>query len=123
MRGIADQGEPFGDEGACDEIGQRKRARLVEGLDLPEMQAKAPFELAMELVGAQANDARSLAACLGPHQRRALSGERQDRERSGGQEMLLCAAVMVALMADRDDDAGLIVIPSMSGNPRTLSEP
>ena len=38
--------------------------------------------------------------------------QRQDRERSRRQEMLLGAAMMIALMRHRGDDAGLIVIPA-----------
>ena len=54
MRGVADQRQPLGDEGARDEIAERKRARLVERLDLAEMQAKALFEFAVKFVFAQA---------------------------------------------------------------------
>ena len=54
MRGVADQRQPLGDEGARDEIAERKRARLVERLDLAEMQAKALLELAVKFVVAQA---------------------------------------------------------------------
>ena len=49
---------------------------------------------------------------LGPHDRRALAFERQDRERPGGQEMLLGAAVVIALVRHRGDDAGLAVGPA-----------
>ena len=36
--------------------------------------------------------------------------------------MLLGAAVMIALMADRDDDAGLIVVPAMGGDAGALAQ-
>ena len=36
--------------------------------------------------------------------------------------MLFGAAVMVALMADGDDDAGLIVVPAMGGDPCALAQ-
>ena len=86
------------------------------------MQPEALFELAVKFVFAQCDDARGLGALLGPYQRRALSGQRQDRERSGGQKMLFGAAVMIALMADGDDDAGLIIVPAMGGDPGTLAQ-
>src|SRR6185369_2359592 len=113
MRGIADQRETLGDEGARHEIGQRERARLVERLDLAEMQAEPALELAVELLVAQRDDARGFAAALGPHQRGSFAGERQNREGTRRQEVLLGAAVVIALMADGDDDAGLIVLPAM----------
>src|SRR3979490_3518645 len=122
MRGVADQRQPFANEGPRDEIAERKRAWLVERLDFPEMQAKTLFEFTVKFLFAQADDARRLLAVLGPHQRRALSGQRQDRERARGQKMFFRAAVMIALMADGDDDAGLIVIPAMGGDPGALAQ-
>ena len=64
MRRIADQRHPLGDEGARDEIGKRKRPRLVERLDLAEMQPEPLLELAMKFVFAQGNDARGLGPFL-----------------------------------------------------------
>jgi len=51
-----------------------------------------------------------------------FSGQRQDRERTRRQEMLLGAAAVVALMPDRDDDAGLIVVPAMGRDAGALAE-
>ena len=48
--------------------------------------------------------------------------QRQDRKRTGGQKMFFGAAVMVALMADGDHDAGLIVIPAMGGDAGALAQ-
>src|SRR6266702_6123026 len=122
MRGVADQRHPFGDEGARDEIAERKRARLVERLDLAEMQAKAPLELGVEFVLAQRRDPGRFLAILGPHQRRAVALQRQDRKRPRGQKMFFGAAVMLALMTDGDDDAGLVVIPAMGGDPGAFAQ-
>ena len=36
--------------------------------------------------------------------------------------MFFGAAVMIALMADRDDDAGLIVVPAMGGDAGALAQ-
>src|SRR6202007_1915325 len=77
---------------------------------------KALLELAEEGRVVQCDDARSFRAFLGPDQRGTLARERQDREGTGGKEMLLGAALMIALMAHGDDDAGLIVIPAMGGD-------
>ena len=68
MRGVADQRQPLANEGTRDEIGQLERARLVERLDLAEMQAKPPFELAVEFVLVQGHDALGFAPRLGPYQ-------------------------------------------------------
>ena len=54
MGGIADQRQPLGDEGTRDEIAERKGARLVERLDLAEMQPKALLEFVVKFVVAQA---------------------------------------------------------------------
>ena len=54
MRGVADQRQPLGDERARDEIAERKRARLVERLDLAEMQPKALLELGVKFLVARA---------------------------------------------------------------------
>src|SRR5437879_7630050 len=122
MCGIADQREALGDEGTRHEIGQRERARLVERLHLAEMQAKTLLELAVKFLVAQGHDARGLAAALGPYQRGAFSRERQDRERTRGQEVLFGPALVIALMADGDDDAGLIVLPTMGGDAGALAQ-
>src|SRR5581483_3200880 len=121
MRGVADQREPIGDEGSRDEIGKGKGARLVEHLDLAEMQAKTLLELGEEFRLAQGCDAGGLAAPFRPHQRRTLPLQRQDRERAGGHKMLLGAPTMVTLMPNSDNDAGLIIVPAMGRDARTLA--
>src|SRR5579859_968191 len=113
MRGIADQREALGDERACDEIAKRKRARPVEHGDLAKVQPKPLLELAEEGGVIERDDARSFTALLGPDQGGALSRQRQDRERARRQEVLFGAALMIALVADGNDDAGLIVLPAM----------
>src|SRR5579863_609011 len=122
MRGVADEREPLADERTRDEIAKRESTRFVEHRDLAKMQAKAPFKFAVKFRFAESRDARRFGAFLGPDQRGALSGQRQDRERAGRQEMFFGAAMMVALMADRDHNAGLIVVPAMGGDPGTLAQ-
>ena len=94
MRGIADQREPLGDERARDEQPERKGAARPDHLDVAEMQAEAPLQLGVKFIVRQRDDALGLARRLGPHDRGAVAGQRQDRERAGRQEMLLGAAVM-----------------------------
>ena len=50
MRGVTDQRQPLADEGARDEIAERKRAGFIERLDLAEMQPKALFEFGMKFI-------------------------------------------------------------------------
>jgi len=61
---------------------------------------------------------RRLGAFLGPDQRGTFAGQRQNRKRACGQKMFFGAAVVIALVADGDDDTGLIVVPAMGGNSR-----
>ena len=122
MRRVADQRQPLRNERARHKIAERKRARLVERLDLAEVQAEALLQLRMEFIRRQRHDARGIGARLGPYQRRAFSRQRQDRKRTRGQEVLLGAAVVIALMADGDDDAGLVVFPAMGRDPGAFAQ-
>lgn len=56
------------------------------------MQAKTLFQLGMKFVAQQRDHALGVAVAFGPYDRHAVARQRQDRERSGGQEMLLGAA-------------------------------
>jgi len=67
---------------------------LIQHLDLAEVQPKALFQLAVEFIARERDDARGLSTLFGPYQRRALPGQRQDGERPGGEEMFLGPAVM-----------------------------
>lgn len=86
------------------------------------MQAKTLLELAVKLFVAERDDARSLAAALGPHQRGSLASERQNRKRTRGQKVLLGAAFVIALVAHGDNDAGLIIFPAVGGNAGALAQ-
>ena len=112
VRGVADQREPLGDEGARDEQAERIGAPWPDHLDVAQMKPEAPLELGVKVGIRQRDDALRLVVLLGPHDRRAPSLQRQDRERAGGQKMLLGAAAMIALMGDGGDDRGLIVGPA-----------
>ena len=97
--------------------------RDADDADLAKMQAEAPLQLGVKFIVRQRDDARGLIVGLGPHQRGAIAGERQDRERTRGQEMLLGAAVVCALMRDRRHDRGLPVIPAVRRDPGLLANP
>ena len=62
------------------------------------------------------------ARVLRPHDRAALTGQRQDRERSRGEEMLFRAPVMFALVRDRRYDRRLVVIPAITGDTCPLAD-
>src|SRR5262249_56768439 len=75
----------------------------------------------------QRDDAGRLLRLFGPHDRRTvadggIAGQRQDRKRPGGKEMLLGAPVMVALVGDGGDDGGLAVAPAVARDPGTLAD-
>src|SRR5262245_36028398 len=91
------------------------------------MQAETPFELGVEFRVWQRDDARRLVRLLGPYDRRAMAYgrivfQRQDRERSGREKMLLRAPVMVALMSDRSHNRRLVVAEAVAGNSRALAD-
>ena len=114
MGGVADQREALGDEGARHRQPERIGAPRADRRDLAEMQAEAALQLGMERVVRQRDDALRFVGFSSVHtidERLAL--QRQDGERAGGQEMLLGAAVMVALVRDGGDDAGLVVVPAV----------
>ena len=84
--------------------------------DVAELQAETFFQLGVKFIVGQRDDALGLARVFGPHDRRAFARQRQNREWPGRQEMLLGAAVVIALVRDRRDDRRLIVIPAMRGD-------
>ena len=94
----------LGDERARDRKPERKRAPRPDRRDVAEMQAETPLELGVKLLVRQRDDALGLFALLGPDDRRAMPSrvalQRQDRERTGRQEMLLGAPVVIALVRD-----------------------
>ena len=59
---------------------------------------------------------------LGPHDGRAPSGKRKNRERSGGQEVLFGSTAMIARVRHRGDDCALTVWPAVHGNPCALAD-
>ena len=84
--------------------------------DVAEVQPEAPLELVVEQIIGQRRDPFGGLFVFGPHDRGAAARERQNRERSGRQEMLLGAAAVVALMRDGGGDGGLAVRPAEGRN-------
>ena len=112
VRGVAGQREARRDEGARQRQAERPGARLVLDADLAELQAEALLELGLEQERIAGDQFFGVGRALGPDDRRAVAGQRQDGERPGRQEMLLGAAIVRPLMRDRADDAGLAVLPA-----------
>ena len=65
-----------------------------------------------ESLGVEREQRVGVGAALVPDDARPAARQRQDGERAGGQEMLLGAALVIALVGDRGDDAGLVVVPA-----------
>jgi hypothetical protein len=122
MGGVANERDALGDERAGDEKAERMHAARTDRFDLAEMQLEALFKLGMKSVIRQRHDAFCLVGRLGPHDRGAVALQRQDRERAGGQKMLLGAAAMIALVADGGDDRRLIVSPAVCRNAGALAD-
>src|SRR5580700_1548129 len=95
----------------------------AENRNIAEVQTEALLELGMKFAVGQRDDAVSVGAALGPHDRASSIAQRQDRERAAGQEMLLGASTMIALMGDGRDDGGLAVRPAMGRNTAAFAQP
>ena len=111
MRRLADQGQARGG-GAC----RVKEGELIGpapplDLERAEMIAEAAPELGQEPGLVEREQRGREGAPLGPHDRRALPGHRQDGERPGGQEMLDRDAAVRLGVAHGADDAGLRIGP------------
>src|SRR5262249_57179088 len=96
MRGVANERNALGDERAGDEKSERMYAPLADHFDLAEMQLEPLFELGIKFLFRQGHDALGLRRGFGPHDRGAVSFERQNRKWAGGQKMLLGPPVVIA---------------------------
>ena len=110
------------DEPARGEQTQWKCPARPRNGDIAELQSKTLFEFGVELIVRQRNDPLGFTRIFSPDDRTAFSGERQDREGAGRQEMLFSAAVVIALVRDCRDDRRLIVVPAMRGDPRMFAD-
>ena len=97
-------------------------AALAHDLDLAKMKPEAPLQLGVKLRIGQRNQAPRFLRFLGPHDGRAPSGERKNRKRSGGQEMLLGATAVIARVRHCGDDCALTVWPAVHGDSCALAD-
>src|SRR5262249_20913261 len=98
VRRVADEREALGHERARNREPERMHPARTRNRDVAEMESEALLQLRMKQIIGQRDDAFRLARLLGPNNRRAAAVERQDREGTGGEEMFLGTAAMVALM-------------------------
>src|ERR1700674_1034960 len=116
VRRVADQRQTIADEAARDGVVELVGARRRLHLDLAELEAEAPLELGMEILGRQRHQTLRLRHRLGPHDRALPARERQDGERAARKEMLLRAALVIALVAYCGDDTRPAIGPPHHGD-------
>ena len=116
MRRIADERQPLADEAAGDLEAERKGLDARGEADRSELRGEAEFKLADEILGVEREERAGVGAALVPDNARPAAGQRQDGERAGRQEMLLRPAFVLALVLDRGDDAGLVIVPAERWN-------
>ena len=80
------------------------------------------FELAREILGIERKQRLSVRATLVPDDARLAAWKRQDREWARGEKMLLRPSLVIALMGNRRDNAGLVIVPSDGLNVGELGE-
>ena len=112
MRRVADERQPVAHERTRHRKSERIGAARSGDFDVAELEAETLFQFSVEFIVRQRDDALGLMLFFRPHDGRALALQRQNRERSRRQEMLLGTAVMFALMGNGGDDARLVVVPA-----------
>src|SRR5208282_1496664 len=112
MCGVADEREPVADEAPRDLEAERKGLGVRGEADLAQFRGEANFEFAREVLGVELEQRAGVGAPLVPDDARPAAWKRQDGEWARREEMLLRAAFMIALVGDRGDDAGLVVVPA-----------
>src|SRR5467141_2931337 len=95
--------------------------------DLTETKAETPLELGVKFGVRQRDDARRLLRLLGPDDGRAVAHggvafQRQDRERPGGEKVLLGPPAMIALVRDRGDNRRLLNAKAVAGHSGGLAD-
>ena len=112
MGRVADEREPPGDEAPRDLEAERKGFDARGKADRAQFRREAIFKLARQIVGVERQQRLGVGATLVPDDARLATRKRQESERTGRQEMLLRPAFVVALVRDRRDDAGLVIVPA-----------
>src|SRR6266478_3438438 len=83
--------------------------------DLTETKAETPLELGVKFGVRQADDARTVA-------HNGVAFQRQDRERPGGEKVLLGPPAMIALVRDGGDNRRLLIAKAVAGDSRALAD-
>ena len=83
MRRIADQRQPLADEAVGDEQVERKALQPADDRHIAQPLAHPHFERALLLARIGRQDLGCARRRFRPHDRAAIAGERQDRERAG----------------------------------------
>src|SRR5260370_4806462 len=99
----------------------------TDSCDLTETKAETPLELGVKFGVRQRDDARRLLRLLGPDNGRAVAHgggafQRQDRERPGGEKVLLGPTAMIALVRDRGDNRRLLIVKTLAGDFPALAD-
>ena len=117
MRRIARHGKPV--RRVALRKGQRQRKGEHRSFDFEraEIIGEPPPEFVGKWAGREREDAGRDIRLLGPDDRRAVAGHRQDREWAGGQETFLGDAAMRPLVSDGAYDSGLVVAPFDGAQP------
>ena len=111
MRRLADERQPARDVALRQHQPERIGPARPDRLDRAEKVAEARRELGRERgIGERHQPRRELGA-FRPHDRGAVAGHRQDRERARRQKMLDRDAAMRTLVAHRRHDSGLAIAP------------
>ena len=87
-----------------------------------ELRAEARGELGGEVRLVERHDRGAATLLFGPHDGRAVAGERQHGERAGGEKMLHGAPAMRPRMRDGGDDADLRIGPAHAFDAGGLSQ-
>ena len=122
MGRVADERQPLADKSPRNLEAERKGLGARGEANLAQFGREAELKLAREVLGVEREKRAGVRAALVPDDARPAAGKRQDRERAGGQEMLLRTAFMIALVGDGGDDAGLVVIPADGRDARKRDE-
>ena len=112
MGGVANQRKPPGDKAPRDLKAERKGFDARGQADRAQLRGEAIFELTRQILGVERQQRLCVGAAFVPDDARLAARKRQERERAGRQEMLLRPAFVVALVRDRRDDAGLVIVPA-----------
>ena len=112
MGRIANEREPPGDEAPRDLEAERKGFDARGKADRAQLRRETVFKLARQIVGVERQQRAGVGATFVPDDARLATRKRQESEWSGRQEVLFRPTLVVALVRDGCDDAGLVIVPA-----------